>query len=216
LIRLEGSDAFDAEELLAWEVGYRTQPTDHLSFDIATFYNEYDNLRTLEPGTPSPAIVDGHPVILAPVAGANKMEGNTCGVEVAADWKMATWWRWRASYTYLELDLSPDGSSLDTTAADAEGQSPEHQAVLHAILNPTHRTEVDAVLRYVDALPAFGVPSYTEADLRLAWRPREHLELALIGRNLLESQHKEFASLLVNTAPTEVERSLFGRVTWTF
>ena len=38
--------------LLAFEVGYRAQPFDKLSFDITAFYNVYDNLRASSPATP--------------------------------------------------------------------------------------------------------------------------------------------------------------------
>ncbi len=33
-----------SEVLLAYEMGYRVEPTDWLSVDIAGFYNNYDNL----------------------------------------------------------------------------------------------------------------------------------------------------------------------------
>ena len=34
---------------MAFEAGYRTSLAANLSFDIAGFYNIYDNLRSLEP-----------------------------------------------------------------------------------------------------------------------------------------------------------------------
>jgi len=43
-----------SEDLIAYEIGYRTQVTDHFSWDIATFYNVYTNLRSVYPGTPVP------------------------------------------------------------------------------------------------------------------------------------------------------------------
>src|SRR5882762_6305600 len=47
-----GSHQFNSEDLLAYELGYRVQATSNLSIDLATFYNNYSNLRTAEPGTP--------------------------------------------------------------------------------------------------------------------------------------------------------------------
>ncbi len=41
-----------AEDLLSFELGYRAQPIDGLSFDIAGFYNIYDDLRTVGEGAP--------------------------------------------------------------------------------------------------------------------------------------------------------------------
>lgn len=53
--------------------------------------------------------------------------------------------------------------------------------------------QFDLDLRYVDNLPALNVPSYITMDMRLAWLPRKKLEFAVIGRNLLDSRHWEFA-----------------------
>src|SRR4029078_10786616 len=40
---------FGSESLLAYELGYRIQPTTYLSFDLAGYYNDYSNLRSVEP-----------------------------------------------------------------------------------------------------------------------------------------------------------------------
>ena len=50
LVSTFGSDGFDAEELYAYELGYRFIPSDSLSVDIALYYNNYDKLLTVEPG----------------------------------------------------------------------------------------------------------------------------------------------------------------------
>ena len=55
-----------------------------------------------------------------------------------------------------------------------------------------------------------------ELDARLAWRPTEDLELAIVGRNLLHDEHQEFAPTFVNHVPTAVEREVYGKVTWRF
>jgi iron complex outermembrane recepter protein len=73
------------------------------------------------------------------------------------------------------------------------------------------------VWRYVDTLPAYSVPSYFVMDCRLAWRPRRHLEVAVVGRNLLDSAHREFGSDgYVESVATEVARSVYGQVTWRY
>lgn len=41
---LFGSDNLVAESLIAYELGYRIEPTRQLSIDVATFYNVYDDL----------------------------------------------------------------------------------------------------------------------------------------------------------------------------
>ena len=63
VIAVFGSHQFNSEDLLAYELGYRVQATSNLSLDIATFYNNYSNLRTAEPG---------------PLAGGQQDPGHTC------------------------------------------------------------------------------------------------------------------------------------------
>ena len=57
------------------------------------------------------------------------------------------------------------------------------------------------------------MPSYLTLDLRLAWRPRENFELAIVGRNLLDNHHPEAGTY---PARREVDRSIYGKVTWRF
>jgi hypothetical protein len=49
---LAGGPDFDSEDLVAYEAGYRTQPTISSSLSISVFYNVYDDLRTVEASTP--------------------------------------------------------------------------------------------------------------------------------------------------------------------
>jgi iron complex outermembrane receptor protein len=84
--------------------------------------------------------------------------------------------------------------------------------------------QFDSTLRYVDVLPTVfdrtgrvvspKIPSYVTLDLRLAWSPRKDLEFAVVGRNLLDNHHPEFAPTFIGTPTTEVERSVYGMVVW--
>jgi iron complex outermembrane recepter protein len=73
--------------------------------------------------------------------------------------------------------------------------------------------EFDMMVRYVDRLASDRVPSYISMDLRLAYRPRKHVELALVGQNLLQDHHLEQQSSTFVQA-TEVPRGVYGTVTW--
>src|SRR4051812_6299334 len=42
----------DSETVIAYELGYRIQLLNQLSFDLSTFYNDYDHFATFEPATP--------------------------------------------------------------------------------------------------------------------------------------------------------------------
>src|SRR5258708_38780729 len=50
--RIAGSKNVVSEKLVAYEVGYRVQVDPRLALSLATFYNDYNDLRSLEPITP--------------------------------------------------------------------------------------------------------------------------------------------------------------------
>ena len=47
-LRLLGGDSREAENLTAYELGYRFEPAKSFWIDLATFYNVYDDLATIE------------------------------------------------------------------------------------------------------------------------------------------------------------------------
>jgi len=48
VLSLSGNENFKSESLLSYELGYRTQPKENLSFDLALFYNDYDDVQSFE------------------------------------------------------------------------------------------------------------------------------------------------------------------------
>ena len=74
--------------------------------------------------------------------------------------------------------------------------------------------ELDARLRSVGALPNPQVPAFTELGMRLGWGARRHLEVALIGDDLLHDRHPEFNPTAAGFE--EFERSVRAVVTARF
>lgn len=211
-----GSPQFKSEDLLAYEAGYRVQATKTLSFDVAAFYNNYSNLRSAEPGLPFP---EGNPVptdVVFPFVASNKMGGGTYGIEPYFDWKVRPKWRLLGSYSYLQMDIAKNKNSQDPTPDNPDGQSPRHQFFVQSSVDLPKHFEQDLSLRYVDKLTSLNIPSYYSLDFHLGWRPGTHLELSLVGQDLLNSRHLEFIPEFINTTPTEVRRTFSGRVTWHF
>lgn len=209
-----GNDAFNSEKLLAYELGYRIQPRENLSFDLATFYNNYKDLQTYETIDQTAVIFD------------NKMSGYASGFELAVDWRPIPWWRIQASYTQINLSLEYANDSRDIfqTAAIGEGSSPEHQYSLRSSMDLTKDWEFDLWIYDVGELPAASVgatlsditiDSYTSLNARLGWRPRKDLQVSLVGLNLQASAHSEFVSEYFS-ALTGVERSIYGKIRWEF
>jgi iron complex outermembrane receptor protein len=69
---------------------------------------------------------------------------------------------------------------------------------------------LDGQLRYVDHVA--GAPAYVTADLRLAYRPTDKIELALVGQNLFQSEHMEYGAGQFG----EVPRGVYGKLTVKF
>ena len=207
-ITIFGNPEMSSEEVLAYEIGYRVQPIERLTFDLTAFYNDYDQLRTLERTQPGP---------VSPSIAANNLTGETYGVELSASAQPFERWRLQGSYSFLEIQLHRKPGSSDISSERAgEGSSPNHQVVLRSLLDLGWNIQFDSTFRYVDALPAPGIPSYVAVDLRLAWSPRRNLEVALVGRNLLDDRHPEFAPTFIGTERTEVERSVLATFKWLF
>lgn len=209
LVLLAGGPTFDDEKVVAWEAGYRAQANDTVSAAVSLFYNEYDDIRST---SLSPAIF--------PLYFENNLEGETYGLEFSANYQVSDWWRLSGAYNLLKEDIRVKRGAFDFNNALNETADPEHQISLRSAMSFSNNVELDASLRWVDALiknnsgVADKVPAYAELNLRLGWRPAEHLEFSLVGQNLLDSQHPEFG----NTTPTreEIERSIYGKITWRF
>ncbi|MBI9092255.1 MAG: TonB-dependent receptor [Desulfobacterium sp.] len=211
VIKTVGTPDYDSEELTAYELGYRFVPNHTFSLDIATFYNDYDNARTVELATP---VFQGTYIEQA-LCFSNNFSAHTYGVEVAGTWQAVKWLKLDLAYSYLISDFE-DGAQV--------GKEPTHQASFRSALTPRKDLDLDIWLRYVDNVSSiyvasdndrFDIDGYLTLDLRLAWRPTAHWELSLVGQNLLESRHLEFVQESF-TRPTEVQRGIYGKVTYQF
>jgi iron complex outermembrane receptor protein len=217
LVQTAGNSDFSSEDLLAFELGYRVQPVEWLSVDLAGFYTIYDNLRTSEPGTPTLAAGASHPHIVQPFGFDNRMSGNTYGLEISSTWRPVSFWRLHLNYSYLKIELHPDATSVEKT--QDQRRSPRHQVQARSILDLPWHLQFDASAFFVDRLPKLepAVPSYLRLDLRLGWRPTKTFDLSLVGQNLLDNRHPEWSGIFgVPVKPTEVQRSGYVQATWRF
>jgi iron complex outermembrane receptor protein len=194
---IRGNRSVRSEDLLAYELGIRRQPTDKLYWDLAAFFNRYDNLIGVSPLTPPLEIV------------SNAGHGDTYGYELVVTYEVNPAWRLRGSYSFLVEDITYDPNSGPYSVE--LGSSPRNQCFFHSAWDLSHDTTLDMIWRYVDRLPA-GVPHYLVMDVRLAWQPRDGLEIAVVGQNLLENHHLEFVDTF--SSVTEVPSGVYGMVTW--
>jgi iron complex outermembrane receptor protein len=214
LVSLVGNPSKLSEILLAYEAGCRVQLHERLTVDVAAFYNDYDRLTTFEPAGQDLSTLPTS--IGLPQTFANLADGETYGGEVAANIQVTDWWRLRPSYSYLQVQLHRKPGSQDTTAESYEGDNPHHQVSLRSEMDLPWHLQLDCMARYVDALPNRNIPGYAELDVRLGWWPTKHLEISITGQNLLDSQHPEFQQLIFGPPQAELERGIYGKITFRF
>ncbi|WP_319586938.1 TonB-dependent receptor [uncultured Desulfobulbus sp.] len=216
-VALVGNPQFDSEIVNAYEAGYRWQATENLSFDLALFYNDYDEIYTVMPSATT-AGVDNTFV--------NAQQGSGRGFELAADWKATSWLSFVLTYSYLELDLTSDALVGSQTGSElVEGSSPQHQASLRSSIALAPDWRLNLWLRYVDDISgrnsadllgaAVPLDAYCLFDANLIWTPNKNLEVMLAGQNLTNSGQLHYLSEY-STPATEIERGVYGKVTWRF
>lgn len=210
---LVGNRAVQSEVLFAYELGFREQMTDRFSWDLATFYNVYRDLFSFEPATVPPgALTVGN--------GAN---ADSCGAELAATYVVSERWKLTGQYTCLFLN------TYGNTNYQGDGNSPRSQIYIRSSWNLREDVDFDIIGRYVDSLNYLYYPNpspapgsilcgnYIEMDMRLAWRARKNLELAVVGQNLLNSVHYEYVPTgFVFSQLNQVPRSVYGSLTWRY
>jgi iron complex outermembrane receptor protein len=197
---LEGAGrALNSEELTAFELGYRRQVNERLSFELATFYNIYDNLIT----TPEIAFIPGVPPVVV-VHNQNAQSAETTGLELNGQWKIDEKWRLQGWYSFLYMQVHGPGG------AQVPGNSPTNQAYLMSSWDLPCKFEFDLMPRYVQNLPTLNVPSYATMDARLGWRPNDSWEFSITGQNLLQSHHLEFVGQ--TTMLSEVNRGVYAQI----
>ncbi|MCG8651575.1 MAG: TonB-dependent receptor, partial [Pirellulales bacterium] len=138
------------------------------------------------------------------------------GLEVSSQLQLTCHWKLLAWYSFLMIDSHPD-PGVALTAEEQEEGTPANQVFLMSSWNPGCNMEVDFIARYVDSIGALAVPSYITADLRVAWRPSRNLELTVVGQNLFDGSHPEFAgNRFAGEIATEVPRGVYGMMTFRY
>jgi iron complex outermembrane receptor protein len=173
---------FVSEKLIAFEAGYRGQPTARTALSISVFYNLYDDIRTAD-------LVNTNPL---QVQLANGLEGHSYGVEAWSTTQLASWWRLNLGVSAIVKNFRAKPGHIDLSGRDSLGHDPDFQLFARTRISLTDRLELNAGLRYVgeiDSAPPIG--SYVEADASLAYRLNDLVELYVAGRNLLHDTHIE-------------------------
>jgi iron complex outermembrane receptor protein len=212
-VRMFGNTDIPSEKLIAYEAGYRYQPMKTLSFDMALFYNDYSSLIGVVKGTMQQGL---YPINVASTSTAIGKGG-----ELSVDWHPLAWLDAAVVYSYLDLKITSSSTlilnNLDLNrflmAADT---SPRHQVSAHSTVTLPYNVKTTLWLRYVSELQLPSVSEYVTADARVAWKPLANLELSLVGQNLLKAKHSEYGVDIAGNSASQVARTVYGKVAWTF
>jgi iron complex outermembrane receptor protein len=201
---IKASD-FRSETLIAYEVGWRTQPLESLSLSVGTFFNDYDNIRSVMPGPPPTGF---------PLTFKNDVEGHSYGIELSATYQPTDWWRMRGGYTFLKKKLRIKPGGADGNNASAESDDPENQFVIQSMFDIKKHIGAGFVFRYVSILPLADVPAYAGLDVQVGVDITKNVMLSVIGQNLLDDRHPEF----IPSSPSsrEILRGINAKLTCRF
>lgn len=221
-----------AEQLWAYEVGWKQRLGPGLTLDTSAFYNNYSHLRShrinmanvsclpaygipVPPGSPGFAecllpVPLPNQYFLVPSTLGNELSGNSKGLEVWLDWQASRQHRWQASVTRTSMTIHNSDPSV--YSFESPLSSPKWSGNVHWSYTPHKHNETDVVIRHVGGLQdvQFGkyIPSYTALDLRWAWNSTPHMQWSVTGRNLWMSRHLEFLSEVADVAPTLIGPSV--------
>ena len=201
---IAGGPDFESETLWAYELGYRVQPEERLTLSLVLFYHDYDELRSTQQVAPPAA---------SPRVISNGFRGRSYGSELGGEAQLTEWWRLHVGYTELRVDIEARPGSTDTTGGSAEARDTERIVNGRIAFDLGQRVELDLLPRWIGEVASQDVPAYAELDVRLGWLPRPHLELSLVGQNLLHDRHPEFGPPATRR---EIERGAYGKLAWRF
>ncbi len=206
---LTGNPNFLSETVIAYELGYRAQLSHELSASLSTFFNNYNDLRSISlvPGATGRYII------------TNNLEAQTWGAELTADYQVMTGWRLHAGYDQLNENvwIMPGGTDVDGGLEDTA--DPPNQVFLRSSMDLPYRTQLDLAFRWIDAVQIYSsslgtVPSYAELNARLGWNVTPAIELSVVGQNLLQNEHPEYG--FPRPTQEQIARSVYGKLACRF
>ncbi len=217
-----GNPDFQSETNLAYELGMRGQISGNVSYDLAMFTMEYDDVRAFSPGdifcSPSGTSFLVDPLcfltsdsVIATYTFTNVNESTISGFEATLDWMIHKDFRLRSALSYAKEDATELPNTLSV-----DGTYPEWQFSLRSEWSPTENIDVAALVRYVDEIEFRSIDEYWQANLHIRWSPHENWVTSLGVRNLMDDGTLEYNSELGDIVPTRIERTAFVNLRYSF
>lgn len=210
----------EAEYLHGLEAGWRYNPAANISLDVAAFFNDYSDLRNVDPGIPyclpDPSCQPQPLLMVQPFGFANIDSAQTHGIETVLNYRASP--SVNLEFGFSLIDISYDNNSrLDLSGVN--GVTPARDdpffklnAELDWLLSP--RSRINLLFRFVSKPGIGDIDAYGVADLHYVWNPVGNFELTLGARNLGEPAHQEFTEVFVLNPPTLIEHSAYLKLKW--
>jgi iron complex outermembrane receptor protein len=176
---LAGGPQFESEVAYVYELGYRGQPLERLSWSATAFYHDLDKVRTVAPGAGGATVSNGR-------------DGHTKGVETWAAYRVSERWRLQGGYTHLDTRLRVKEGQVDLQPSTSLGSDPDAWWSLRSSHDLGASLELDFMARRYGRLENRSVPDYTALDVRLGWVASRSVELSVLLQNLLDPGHVEW------------------------
>ena len=194
--RAQGNPNDEAEDVLAFELGYRTTLGRRAHLDVTAFYNDYEDLLGLVAGAPEFS-TEPIPSLQVPLVFDNVDSAESYGLESLVNVDVGSGCRLTLSHTYLDLEQASE--SDPSVQGTSVGNFAENQIKLKVECQPGPRTTLAANGFWIDEVPGQPnfepIPAYTRVDLHLQHRLGDGLYLAIGGRNLIDDEQVELADI---------------------
>ena len=177
LISLFGNPKLENERLTATEAGFRKQWSTVLSFEATAFSISIVILLRRNRDPRFWRRILHQSTCCVPIYLGNLLHGETHGMEVFANVRLANRWTLSPGYTFLAMHLHPNVGSTDlTTAPETEGGSPQ------ATSGAAFASESSPALG-VDHIGLFRRPPHRTRDPVL-YPPGYEFGVATLGKNI--------------------------------
>lgn len=213
---LVGNPNLQPEDVVTYELGYRTNLSPKVSLDLATFYDRYYQIITA--GFTAFSYPDFPPT---PIGGYyagesqafNADGGAVYGAELSLQWDVTDSLKAAVAYTYNGYD-----STLNSVSNIFNGNPPPHNIVDGRLsFDATKELEFNSSFYWVDATYINDptgqftgvVAPYDVWDLGATWKPTTQWEISVWGKDL-EGTHTEASSFLGGSQPAP---SVYGQLT---
>jgi iron complex outermembrane receptor protein len=213
-----------SENLIANQLGLRSQWMPSLATDTVLFSHKYSRLASMDDSNRSYAVHMNGTVpdyIDAYIRYTNNGELTLNGAELSVDWRPAPYWNLRLSQSWQKI--VSDSANIPETVASISDQITSIQAswsmASHVDLNLWLRRT--GARKFNEQTTFLARNAHTGVDLSLIWRLQKNWDLTLVGQNLNNGACDAIIGVTALEAipkllPTCVPRSMSGQLRLNF